>query len=154
MPKSGTVYDSRPWFALAASGQASVIPTGMWAYRGNPAWVCEVPGVARVWEVLDELLKRRLGSHRVLIYGRDEDHGIDHTIRSYAAVREVGYVSCVPDRTAWREKAVFRRDLEMVSQTNAVVWFGPEESDGDVARIAQILGIDVRIVPTVQGLTG
>lgn len=150
MAKSGTIFDERPVYALTVTGHATAIASGLWMCRADPNWARDVPGVNRVWECIDAVLCRRLGSHRIAIYGRSDPTGIDSAVRAYATVRGVMYFPLNPQRDVWRERSAFRRDLELVGRTHAVLWFGEEESDGDPARIAMILGIPVQVVTTLS----
>ena len=146
MPRSGPTCDERPWFAITATGHPAVIPLGPWAYRGDPRYAREAAGAGRVWDDIDLALSRRVASCRLMIYCRDEPTGIDQVVRAYAAVRGVSCLPVAQMRDQWGDDAPFRRDLDMVNRSHAVLWFGEEQNDGDPARIAQLLGIKVRIV--------
>lgn len=145
-----TNEDTRPIFSLAASGHPKLIPGGLWTCNPDPHAALSIPGVAAVWRSLDSVLTKRIGSHRVTIYGRGNNGqtvGIDAAIRCFAESRKLGYLPLVQMADVWPERVLFRRDLEMVGRSHAVIWFGEqEEKDDGPAMLAQVLAIPLRIV--------
>src|SRR5262249_44294906 len=82
----------------------------------------------------------------IALYCRDSRTGIDHAVRCYALTRKLPHFPLHKPFDLWGETAGFRRDLELVSRIHGILWFGPEQSDGDPARLAQLLGLPYRVV--------
>lgn len=143
-----------PWFALCATGHPDLIPLGPWAYHPVATAALEAPGAARVWSCLDAALARRLGTHKVAIHGRDDGGGVDAAVRAYAAARDVFYLPLAASPQRWGKAAGLRRDAELVARSDAVLWFGPEETDGDPARLAMMFGIPVQVVRSLDPADG
>lgn len=148
-----TSFDARPWFALAATGHPDVLPGGSWVYRASPELVADVPGVWRVWGCLDAALQKRWAGHRIALYGRAGRSGlttgIDVAVHHYAIDHGLPYIPLSPTPDVWRESAVFRRDLELVGRSHALLWFGGEESDGDPLALCRLLGLPHQAIKSV-----
>lgn len=153
----GSSWDDRPFFAVFVTGHWDAVPFGPWFHVGLPAdrlYRPEVIGYGGpLVAYLDGVLRGKKSTHRLWLYCRDGDAGVDHLVRCYAARR--GYF-CLPvsgQRDRWGDDAGFRRDADTVVRSDAVVWYGERESDGDPVRLAELLAVPFRVVPTAGMLS-
>lgn len=145
--KTGPFEDRRREWSVYVTGHPDAIPLGHWAF--TPAGRREFmhPGAAEVRSYLDAVLWRRREADRVQVWCRGNGGlgtGIDRTVRAYCEVRGI---SCLPVATAadqWGDDSGFRRDLEAVARSHAVVWFGPRQ-ERDPVTLAMWLGIPYRV---------
>jgi hypothetical protein len=138
--------DSRPWFTVTVTGHPKLFPVGMWAFNGMRHEACHNEELYPITSYLNACLSRRRGSCRLAVYCRDSSTGIDHAVRVYCDAKSINCLPISPQEDHWGFMAGFRRDAEMVIRSDAVVWFGPRESDGDPVGVAKLLGIPFREV--------
>lgn len=143
---SGPFTDVRPWFAVAVTGHAGAIANGLWTASVLGRASFEQVGALVVRGYLDGVLYRKRETHRVTVYCRDEDTGIDHLVRAYCESRRISCLPALSSRDVWGDAAGFRRDIEMLARCAALVWFGPREPGPDPVTLAACLGIEYRVV--------
>lgn len=143
--------DGRPWFAVFVTGRADLIPAGVWTASPLIEHHVRRPDAYPLVKYLDAALWRKRQTHRVALYCRSEDTGVDQVVRAYAKLRLGRYQLATPERDVFGAQARFRRDLATVARCNALVWYGPREDPAehgpDPVTIAAALGIEYRVVP-------
>lgn len=159
-PDGSSSRDDRPFFAAFVTGHRNAVPYGPWFHSGLPAAGLTRPEVigygGPLVSYLDGVLRGKRHTHRVCLYCRGwygPPAGVDELVRCYAAARGYAFLPVHPERVRWGDLAPFRRDAETVIRSNAVVWYGERESDGDPVRVAELLGIPFRVVPAA-GMLG
>lgn len=146
--KVGPFQDQRPWFNVFVTGHPKCVPLGPWAYTPTGRRALTHPGAVEVRTYLDGVLWQRREAHRVLVWVRGARSllaGIDETVRCYCEVRGISCLPLAPEPDTWSDAAGFRRDLEAVCKSHAVVWFGPRH-ERDPVTLAALLGIPYRVV--------
>lgn len=146
MSSGGPFDDRRPWFTVAVTGHADTIPGGTWTGSVLGRTSLTRPGVHEVRSYLDAVLYRRRESHRLSVCCRDTEAGIDHVVREYCAERKISCLPVFAERDLWGDAAGWRRDLEMLARSAALVWFGLREGGPDPVTLAMWLGINYRVV--------
>jgi hypothetical protein len=142
--------DRRPWFTLYVTGRADLIPAGPWVYSPFTDRILERDHARPLIRYLDDVLWKKKGTHRVAVYCRADDTGVDHLVRAYAKVRFGMYHLATVERD---------RDLRQLASSHALVWYGPRENPSETGRpdpvtIAAALGIEYRVVPFKAGQLG
>jgi hypothetical protein len=155
--KTGPFMDQRPAFAVYVTGHPNVIPSGAWAYSPLGRREFMHPGAVELRSYLDAVLWQRRGSNRVHVYcraGRGLSAGVDDTVRAYCELRDIPCLPIGLERDTWGDEAEFRRDLELVAKSHALVWFGRREQHADrpdVVTLAIMLGVNHRVVSLRAG---
>lgn len=152
MPHPGPIPDERPWFTVTVTGHPDLIPVDD-GWASSPAqWTTfEQAGAVGLRTYLDDALWKKRLTHRVQLYyrgHRGRQVGIDALVWAYGQVRKVPALPMFAQRDVWGARADLYRDLTLLSQSHAVVWFGPRErTDGpDLITLATFLGIPARVV--------
>lgn len=151
---SGPFTDARPLFAVTVTGHPDAIASGAWQYSVLERSAFDQPGAAELRSYLDAVLWRRRESHRLHVYCRGGDAGIDCLVRSYCEARKISCLPVFPSRDVWGDGAGYRRDLEMLARSAAVVWVGNRGAAPDLVSLAIWLGIPYRVVPGAESRAG
>lgn len=146
--KTGSFQDRRPAFVLYITGHPDAIASGAWAYSPLGRRAFTHPGACELRRYLDDVLWQRRESNRVHVYcrcGRGRSSGVDDTVRAYCELRDIPCLPLGCEGDTWGAEAEFRRDLEALARSHALVWFGPRHPR-DPVTLAALLGVAYRVV--------